>query len=158
MDDPTLLHDRDFYTWTQRQAAALRRVAAMRVNTPEPVDWEHVAEEIEDMGKAQADRLEGAYRILLLHLLKWVYQPTERSSSWRGSIVEHRRRAVKLLRDNPGLKPAADRLFLEAYDDARAIAAAETGLPVEIFPPAPPFTLERASDDGFWPEPGSDHL
>jgi hypothetical protein len=147
------LYERDFYSWTRREAEALRKAARERVNTSEPIDWGHVAEEIEDMGSEQAEKLESVYRILLLHLLKWQFQPDGRSSSWRGSIVEHRRRAEKQVRRNPGLKPRAAELFMEAYDDARAIAAAETDLPLDDIPASCPYTVEQALDDGFWPEP-----
>jgi hypothetical protein len=109
--------------------------------------------EIEDMGKEQADELERAYRVLLLHLLKWRFQPDHRSPSWRGSIVEHRRRALRLLERNPGLKPRRRAFFAAAYEDTRAQAAAETELPLELFPASPPFTLDEALADDFLPEP-----
>ena len=86
----TDLYERDFYTWTQRQAEALRRAAEARVNTPDAIDWINLIDEVESMGSEQADKLGSAYRVTLLHLLKWRYQPDHRSSSWRGSVVEHR--------------------------------------------------------------------
>jgi Domain of unknown function DUF29 len=43
-------HDKDFYAWTQHQAAVLR---SMEV-ADNRFDREHVAEEIEDLGKASA--------------------------------------------------------------------------------------------------------
>ena len=58
------LYERDFYSWTQRQAAALRKAAGERINTSEPIDWENVAEEIECMGKEQASKLRSSYRVL----------------------------------------------------------------------------------------------
>ena len=45
------LYERDFYTWTQHQAGALRRAAAERVNTSELIDWENLAEEVEDLAR-----------------------------------------------------------------------------------------------------------
>jgi hypothetical protein len=149
---PAELYDTDLYTWTQRQAAALRRVARERVDTTEPVDWEHVAEEIEDMGKAQARELYSRYLVLLAHLLKWRHQPEQRSGGWRGTIVEQRIQLAKLLRGSPGLKPKRSAEFREAYADARSIAAAETGLPLATFPPHPPYTLDEAMDPAFWPD------
>lgn len=144
------LHERDFFTWTQEQAAALRRAAAEHVNTSAPIDWDHVAEEIEDMGRAQADALEAAYRVLLLHLLKWDHQPGQRSASWRGSIVEHRRRALRLIEQNPGLKAKRQAMFERAYEDAREQAAAETGLPIETFPERCVWTLDEVMTSS-WP-------
>ncbi len=104
------------------------------------------------MGREQLDKLGSAYRLLLLHLLKWRYQPQARSASWRGSIVEQRRRALRLIQRNPGMKPKRPALFGEAYEDARLQAAAETGLPLETFPAISPFSLDQALDETFWPE------
>ena len=150
--DLTDLYERDFYTWTQRQAEALRRAAEARVNTPDAIDWINLIDEVESMGSEQADKLGSAYRVTLHHLLKWRYQPDHRSSSWRLSIAEHRRRALRLIEKNPGLKPRRMILFTEAYDDARVLAAAETDLPIETFPETSPWPPERAMDGDFWPE------
>ncbi|BCX17082.1 MAG: hypothetical protein KatS3mg117_0764 [Geminicoccaceae bacterium] len=145
------LYERDFYAWTRAQVRALEKLAATRPNLE--LDLPHLIEEVRDLGSEQLDELESAYRVLLLHLLKWKYQPEGRSGSWRGSIVEQRRRALRLIRRNPGMKPKRQRLFAEAYEDARLQAAAETGLPLETLPETAPFTLEQALDEAFWPEP-----
>lgn len=149
---PAELYDEDFYTWALSQASALRHAAPLGLNTPEALDWLHVAEEIEDLGNEQADKLESAFRVLLWHLLKWRYQPDHRSGSWRATIVEQRKRVAKVLRRNPGLKSRQAALFAEAYDDARDLAAAETGLDVGLFPEASTWTMGEACDPGFWPD------
>lgn len=146
------LYDQDFYTWTLEQAAALRAAGAARLNTPRTIDWEAVAEEIDSMGRSQVSELGSRYFRLLAHLLKWQFQPEQQSGSWRGTIVEQRTRLRRLLQDNPGLKPLQERLFTEAYTDARELAAAETGLPIETFPEVAPYGLETALDAGFYPE------
>jgi hypothetical protein len=147
------LYEQDFYTWTIEQARALRAAGKARLNTPRSIDWEAVAEEIESMGRSEASELESRYFRLLTHLLKWRYQPDQRSASWRGTIGEQRLRLARLLRQNPGLKPLRDALFAEAYEDARKLAALETGLSVESFPEASPFPLDDATDEHFWPDP-----
>ena len=91
--------------------------------------------------------------MLLLHLLKWAYQPQRRSRSWRGTVVRERTNVDRILEDNPGLKPQRTRRFATAYRGARKEAAAETGLPIATFPEAPPFGIEQAMDEEFWPEP-----
>ena len=147
------LYDEDFYSWTIEQAAALRAAGNARLNTPRVIDWEAVAEEIESMGRSEASELESRYFRLLAHLLKWQHQPDQRSGSWRGTIVEQRTRLARLLQENPGLKPQRAARFSNAYEDARELAAAETGLPIETFPEASPFTIEQATAKDFWPEP-----
>lgn len=151
----TTLHDTDFYSWTRQQAAALRQAAAERVNTSAPLDWENLAEELDGMGQEQADKLESAYRVLLLHLLKWQFQPERRSTSWRLSIVEQRRRALRVISRNPGLKSRRDELWADAYDDARELAAIETELGEAAFPAECPYEIDTALRTDFWPgEPG----
>jgi hypothetical protein len=138
-------YDTDFYSWALEQAALLRarRFAAL--------DLEHLAEEVEDLAKAQARELRSRYETLTLHLLKWLVQPGQRSWGWVGTIRRERLLIAEHLDENPGLKPRRAELFDRAYGAARAGAAAETGLPEERFPGACPFTLEQAMDEGFWP-------
>jgi hypothetical protein len=147
--DEADLYDRDFYSWALRQAELVR---ARRLGE---LDLENVAEELESLGKEQAHKLESAFRVLLLHLLKWRHQPQRRSRSWRGTIVRERNNVERVLEDNPGLKPRRNRLFVTAYRGARKEAAAETGLRIASFPEAPPFTLDQATDEDFWPEPAA---
>jgi hypothetical protein len=140
------LYERDFYTWALRQAELVRggRLAEL--------DLENVAEELESLGKEQAHKLESSFRVLLLHLLKWRYQPSRRSRGWRGSIVRERTNVERVLEGNPGLKPRCAELFAAAYRGARKEAAAETGLSIARFPEASPFTISEALDEEFWPE------
>jgi hypothetical protein len=143
---PAELYERDFYSWALQQARLLkeRRFGEL--------DLDNVAEELESLGREQAAKLRSSYRVLLMHLLKWAWQPQRRSRSWRGTIVRERLAAARQLAENPGLKPRRARLFAEAYADARKEAAAETGLPLDGFPKTCPFTIEQALDEEFWPE------
>ena len=146
------LYETDFYSWTLEQARAVRAAGAARINTPAAIDWENLAEELEGMARSEADALYSRYLRLLQHLLKWRYQPDGRGGSWRGTIVEQRTRARRLILKNPGLKPQREELFHAAYEDAVPLAAAETELPSAIFPETSPFTLDQALDESFWPE------
>jgi hypothetical protein len=146
------LYETDFYSWTQEQAAALKKVARAKLNMPAPLDWENLAEEIESLGRSQESELESRYFRLLAHLLKWRHQPEQRSGSWRGTIIEQRTRLARLLRQNASLKARRREFFAEAYADARELAAGETELPIETFPEQSPWTIEQAEDRDFWPE------
>src|SRR5208337_5135505 len=79
-------YDSDVYEWTKEQADALRRRAANEL------DWDNLAEEIESLGASNLDQIESRLENLILHLLKWKYQPEWQCGSWRGSIFEGRRR------------------------------------------------------------------
>jgi hypothetical protein len=122
------------------------------VNLPEPVDLLNVAEEIESLGISQLNELYWHYRVLLMHLLEWQFQPDRRSPSWRKTIRTQRDLIARLLRNSPGLKPKRGAELADAYAGAREDAADDTGLPVERFPTACPYAPGRAEDPAFWPD------
>ena len=95
------------------------------------------------MGSEQYDKLESALRIILLHLLKWDHQPERRSRSWTASILVQRNRVQKVLRKNPGLKPHVEEAIVEAYADARILAAAQTRLGDSDFPEHCPYSRQQ---------------
>jgi hypothetical protein len=139
-------YDTDFYAWTQAQAAALRQkdVAAL--------DLEHLAEEIESLGKRDRRAVESTLVVRLGHGLKWVYQPERRSVSWRRTLTVTRQRLARLLRDHHTLRAELPALISVAYVDARELAAAETGLALATFPEACPWQPEQVLAADFPPE------
>ncbi len=139
-------HSQDFYAWTRDQARLLR---AGRFDA---VDIVHLIEEVEEMGGNIHRQLESRLELLLMHLLKWKYQPNLTGKSWFLTIAEQRRRIAKLLRKNPSLKAELEEAFNDAYEDARHSAMLETGLNLETFPEQPPFTLTETLDADFLPD------
>src|SRR3954453_18330275 len=88
--DDADLYEEDFYDWASRQASLLRRAAENRPNVLPGLDWEHLAEEVEDLAKALTRELGSRYKVLLLHLLKWRLQPGLCGPSWRRMVVHQR--------------------------------------------------------------------
>ena len=88
-----------------------------------------------------------------VYLLKHEFQPAMRSGSWRGSIVEQRRRIRDTLDESPSLRCWFADLTADpaVYADAVEQAAAETGFPSAAFPPACPYGAESIMDPSFWP-------
>lgn len=142
------LYDRDFYAWANQQAALLR---AGKLSA---ADVEHIAEEIESMGRSEKRELESRLEILLLHLLKWQFQPERRGTSWEVSITNSRDQLADHLVDNPSLKVKLPEAIEKAYRRARRDARAETGLPEATFPAECPWPFEVLMDEAFWPERG----
>ncbi|WP_284947539.1 DUF29 domain-containing protein [Acidisoma cladoniae] len=140
------LYERDFYAWANEQAELLR---AGRLSE---ADIGHIAEEIESMGKTEKRELVSRLTVLLLHLLKWQFQPSHRGASWRASINNCRDDIIDHLADNPSLKPQLGAALIAAYRRARRQAAAETGLDEAVFPTDCPWTFGEATDEAFWPE------
>jgi Domain of unknown function DUF29 len=85
MDDQ-ITYDEDFYGWSQQQAAVLREMADRR-DLPNALDLEHVAEEIEDVGKAQRSSVENHLRQIFVHLLKAAsVDRAELRKDWLGEV------------------------------------------------------------------------
>jgi hypothetical protein len=140
------LYDRDFYAWSQEQAALLRS------GKLSDADLEHIAEEIESMGKTEKRELTSRLIVLLAHLLKWEYQPGRRGASWEVTISNQRSDLAVHLADNPSLKSKLPEIIAYAYNNARREAYAETGLPITRFPTTCPWSFEQIVDEEFWPE------
>jgi hypothetical protein len=141
-DPERAAYDRDFYTWTEEQAALIREGRFAEV------DRKNVAEEIESLGRSEFSRLVSFYSLIQLHMLKWEmlkweHQPNLRSRSWASSIELHRMHAAEALEDNPGLKSRVDEAVVRAYRAARLEAIRETGLSKKVFPETCPFTLDE---------------
>jgi hypothetical protein len=115
------------------------------------LDVENLAEEVEDMGKRDRRVVESRLEVLLLHLLKWQYQPRRRSGSWRATIRVQRSRLELVLRDSPSVRAEVPAMLLRRYPKAVAAAADETGLPEARFPPTCPYTAEQILDEKFLP-------
>jgi Domain of unknown function DUF29 len=140
------LYERDFYAWTNEQAALLR------AGKLDHLDIENVAEEIESMGRGEKNELTNRLTVLLLHLLKWKYQPAFQGKSWERSIREQRRRSLKHLGENPSLKSSLPVIFDDAYADALGKAEDETGLDRSTFPDSLPWTREQVFSGDWLPE------
>lgn len=144
--DQLTAYEQDYARWCEEQAALLRggRVDAL--------DRENLAEEIESLGRSQEDEIESRLAVLLAHLLKWRFQPEERSNSWKATIFEQRTRIARRLRQSPSLRDHPARVLHEEYAIARMNASGETGLALQIFPTACPFGIEDVLNADWLPE------
>ena len=132
-----ILYEQDYYLWLEATAQLLRE------GQLSALDAANLLEEIEDMGRSEKRAVYSNLKMLLMHLLKYGYQPEKRSNSWRASIVEHRQRLKKAFQESPSLQAYYTEIFNECYQDARELAAAETGLAIDNFPVETPFTSEE---------------
>ena len=123
----------------------------MREKRFDQVDWEHLIEEVEDLGRSEYRALVSALEQLTLHLLKWQYQQELRSPSWRHSINKQRIKIERILEDNPGLKHRIDDAISQGYKYGRKGAIQETFLEDQIFPNICPYTCSELLNDHFFP-------
>ncbi len=146
---PSELYDHDYYAWIQDQVRALRE---RRI---EDVDWEKVAEEIEDLGKSEKRALKSQLAQLLEHLLKLEYAPARLRSAnlrgWQVSVRSVRRAVAELLHENPSLQTRINQVLPSAYLDGRDDALGALNLPDSAIPEAAPWSFEQVMDDGLLP-------
>jgi len=138
-------YNADFYLWTQQQADLLRQGALSAL------DVENLIEEIESMGKRDRRAIGSYLRDVIMHLLKWHYQPQRRGMSWQASINAGRDEIEVLLNESPSLNPQLSTIITDEYRRARKQASLETGLPLTTFPEQCPFTMEQIVGD-WWLE------
>lgn len=139
-------YDKDFYMWTVHNAELIRQGKLSEV------DLEHVAEEIESMGKSDRRELINRLALLLSHLLKWQYQPERCGNSWKYTIKTQRFEVAELLKDSPSLKYELDKQLEHAYEKALLLAVEETGLSQTTFPRSCSFSLDQVLDSDFFPD------
>ena len=139
-------YETDIVEWANEQARLLRAGLFSRL------DIEHIAEEIEDVGKSEQRELASRMAVLLAHLLKWQYQSERRSNSWRRTIKEQRNALSICIRKTPSLKSnLQDALWWSGvWSDAVAKATEETGL--DVFPESCPWMLAEILESGWLPE------
>ncbi|KMW74004.1 hypothetical protein TI10_07220 [Photorhabdus luminescens subsp. luminescens] len=139
-------YETDVVAWANEQAALLRSGKLSQI------DIENIAEEIEDVGKSEKRELASRLAVLLTHLLKWQFQPGRRGSSWQRTIKEQRKSLSRRIDKTPSLKGClADKEWLDdAWSDAVAIAADETGL--DVFPESCIWNMEQILSQDFYPK------
>lgn len=141
----TALYETDFFAWTERQAALLRQEEFAEV------DLNNLIEEIESLGRSEKREILHRLEVLILHLLKWQWQPEHQSRSWRSTIIIQRRDLKRVLRDNPTLHARLAEFIIDAYPTAADAAFAEMQLLHWSFPVHCPYRGEQILDDEFWP-------
>ena len=144
-------YDKDVFLWSREQAALLR------AGNFSQLDIEHLADEIEDVGKSEKRELAGRMAVLLAHLLKWQYQPERRSSCWTDTINVQRQRILLRLKETPSLKAFMrdDDWMADAWLDGISSAQNETGLPMGMFPKKCPWSPEHLLSADWLPRSNS---
>lgn len=139
-------HADDWSGWLLAQAKRLRE------RDLSVVDADHLAEELESLGRSEQRALKSHVRRLLVHLLKWKFQQSRRGNSWRNSIESSRDEIEDILVENPSLENRLLALIEEEYPRAVREAATETSVLRSQFPDTCPFTVDEMRDPAFLPE------
>ncbi len=139
-------YDLDFHAWLNKNVELLRDGRLTEI------DGEHIAEELESMGKLDLRQLRSRLQVLVMHLLKWQYQPEKQSKSWLVTIEHQRDEIEALLLDSPSLRGKLEAGLEMVYPKAVRDASRETGLSEEVFPLSCPFELGEILERSFLPD------
>jgi hypothetical protein len=140
------IYEQDFALWLAQT------VQLLHDRNFSDLDIDNLVEEIETMGRSDRHRLKSNLKIVLIHLLKYKYQPEKRTNSWIYTLVEHRQRLNEQFKDSPSLRKYSIEEFADTYLAARKLASIETGMAIAFFPMESPFTLEQTLDEDYFPE------
>jgi hypothetical protein len=139
-------YEKDFYGWIYHNIDLLRQGKLTEINT------ELLIEELESMAKRDRRELMSRLMILIAHLLKWQFQPKQRSGNWRASISEQRIQITEQLKESPSLNNILIECIHLAHPKAVGLAVKETELSKALFPNECPYSIEQLLDDDFYPQ------
>jgi hypothetical protein len=139
------LYETDFVQWLDRTAQLLKE------RRFDELELEKLVEEIEALNQSEKQVLESSLESLLIHLLKWHYQPGHRARMWQVTIQEQRQQIAKLLKDSPSLKNYILNRYKACYMRARQQADKETVIFLQTFPEECPYSMADILNPGFFP-------
>ena len=146
-------YEDDFYAWTQYQAEVLRTLPT----ADNRFDREHLAEEIEDLGKSERDTVRSQVQRILIHFLKLAYSPAhDPRFDWIDSIIDARSDLADKL--SPTLRRDVEAELTRIYRIAQKRAAVQLQrygerTAAESLPAECPYTLEEILAEDWYPDP-----
>jgi len=138
------LYETDYYQWL------VETVKQLNERQLENLDYEHLIEELEALGRSEKNAVESLIIRIIQHLLLYQYWQEEReynSKHWQTEIVAFRTQLELRLTTNLQ-KHLADRLDY-LYTKARKIAVVKSDLSL---PENNPYTLEQILDENWLPK------
>ncbi|HIK18659.1 MAG TPA: DUF29 domain-containing protein [Leptolyngbyaceae cyanobacterium M33_DOE_097] len=136
----------DFSLWIDQTAQLLQERRWQEIDLP------RLIEEVENLGKSERRGIASQLTRLLLHLLKWQYQPERRSDSWLDSITDARTQIELIIEDSPSLQSYPAEQIETSYQRARRQVAQQTKLELAVFPANCPYPLTQVLAEGWLPE------
>jgi Domain of unknown function DUF29 len=132
------LFEADEHAWL------IEQIELLKMGELDKIDKENLLTYLTEMTIAQRNALRSYFRVLLMHILKWEFQPERRSRSWSSTINNCQDQIEWILQDAPSINQYIPSLYADAYPKARRAAAIETGKPRSTFPASNPYTVEEA--------------
>jgi hypothetical protein len=136
LQSQTHTYDSDLAGWMSQQ------IEYLKAGQIDKIDMPNFLEEIEGVVKTEKRSMKSYFKVLITHMLKWKYQPSQRSGSWLSSIDTSREEIQDILKDSPSLKNYLKEAFDDAWESGRKKALQETGLRNIDMPRVCPWTVE----------------
>jgi hypothetical protein len=136
-------YELDVVAWANEQAALLR------AGKFSDIDIEHIADEIEAVGKSEQRELASRMAELLAQLLKWQYQPETCGGDWKATLQIQRSAIARRLKKAPSLKSmlTEDDWISDIWGDARLLASHEMPVGMAVWPEQCPWTMTQALNE-----------
>lgn len=143
------LYETDFLLWTREQSARLR--AFGEAGSSSALDREHLADEVEDMGRSQSRELASRVRRIIEHLLKRQHSPPAHPrADWSVTIGNHRAEIARLLEASPSPRRTVPSIIQAETETARHLATLGMMDYGESLPTnTPAYTTEQVLADWF---------
>ncbi len=147
---PPSLYEADVLAWAEQQAALIRA----RNPGDNALDWDNIAEEIEDMGRNVQHACQSQLDNILTHLLKIEFVgPADTMPHWRGEIAGFR---IELGRDLTKTIENRLRPDLAKHFDLALKRLATRGQiidPQGVRASRPAYTWDQVVDEDWFPQP-----
>ena len=141
----TARYDQDIVAWAIEQARLLR------AGHFDELDIEHIAEEIEDVGKSEQREFAGRMAALLAHLIQWRYQPEQRGATLDIIIRTRRTGIARRLRLTPSLAAMLTEPDWQDEIWGDAVVAAIALADIDNLPETCPWPMGRIIDIDWLP-------
>jgi hypothetical protein len=142
------IYSTDFSDWTRQTAQLLRE------HRWHEIDLANLIDEVKDLGKSERRAIASQLTQVLLHLLKWQYQPQRRSDSWLDSITDACTQIDLAIQDSPSLRSYSAEQLEDSDRRARRQAAIQTKLEISVFPETYQYSLDLVLTENLLPESG----
>jgi len=140
------LYETDYHFWI------VETVKQLQNREFEAVDWDHLIEEVSDLGRREKKKLKSLLKKLIEHLLKLKYWQAEKPRNqghWQAEITNFRQLIRDELEDSPSLQPYLEEIYPQCYAQARKIASQRSQLSLNTFPSEPIAPLEQVLDENW---------
>ena len=129
----------------------MRRAQRDRIDAP--LDWGHLADELEQLGGSIKDSIQCELAAVIEHLLKLEHSSDAGSwTKWRAAVRKARRHLNDKIASNPSLASYPCVILTDAWLDGRDDALQDDSIARAALPEECPYTLEQLRNPDWWPE------